>query len=144
MLTCIHPFYTGNHPAEIVNIYTSKISNKDVNVDKSFQIASEKILNIDQILSILQKSVRVNDKEIIGTSFIYSIVIAMQLQNVAVTVENIFEHELALKPTYIFNDDSDLISAKSKTYLKRTLKSKTSTCTMSKAELAIIDGSAVL
>ena len=51
---------------------------------------------------------------------------------------------MQLIPTYIFNDDSDLTSAKSKAYLNRTLESKALTCTMSKAELAIIDGSAIL
>ena len=39
---------------------------------------------------ILQKSVRVNDEEIIDTSPNFSKVIAMQLTNMAMTVENLF------------------------------------------------------
>ena len=95
-------------------------------------------------MSILQKSVRVNDGEIIGTSLIYSRVIALQLTNVAMTVENVFKHELAPIPTSIFNDDGDLRPAKSKADMKRTLESKASTRTMNKPERTIIDVSATL
>lgn len=70
---------------------------------------------------ILQKSVQVHDKEIIDTSLIYYRVVAMQLTNVSVTVENIFKHELALISISIFNDNNDLRLAKSKADLKRTL-----------------------
>ena len=92
-----------------------------------------------KVLSILQKSVRVNDEEIIDTFLIYSRVIAMQL-----IVENVFKHELAPIPTSIFNNDGDLRPAKSKADMKRTLESKLSTRTMNKPELTIIDGSAIL
>ena len=70
---------------------------------------------------ILQKSVQVHDKEIIDTSLIYYRVVAMQLTNVSVTVENIFKHELALILISIFNDANDLRLAKSKADLKMTL-----------------------
>ena len=43
-------------------------------------------------MPILQKSVWVNDEEIIETSFIYSRVIAMQWANEASAVENLFKH----------------------------------------------------
>ena len=66
---------------------------------------------------ILQKRVQ----EIIDTSLIYSRVIAMQLTNVSVTLENIFKHELALISISIFNDNNDLRLAKSKADLKRSL-----------------------
>lgn len=59
-------------------------------------------------MSILQKSVWINDKEIIENYFIYSRVIAMQLANEALTVENLFKHELASILNSVFNDDSDL------------------------------------
>ena len=95
-------------------------------------------------MSILQKSIQANDEEIIDTSLIYSRVIALQLTNAAMIVENVFKHELPPIPTSIFNDDSDLRPAKSKAGMKRTLESKASTHTMSKWELTIIDGSAIL
>ena len=95
-------------------------------------------------MSILQKSVRVNDEEIIDTSLIDSRVIAIQLTNTAMTVENVFKHKLAPVPTSIFNDDGDLRPAKSKTDMKRTPEFKVSTRTMNKPELTIIDGSATL
>ena len=75
-------------------------------------------------MSILQKSVWVNDEEIIETSFIYSRVTAMQWANEASAVENLFKHELASILNSVFNDDSDLRLAKSKADLKRTLESK--------------------
>lgn len=75
-------------------------------------------------MSILQKSVWVNDEEIIETSFIYSRVIAMQWANEASAVENLFKHELTSILNSVFNDDSDLRLAKSKADLKRTLESK--------------------
>ena len=95
-------------------------------------------------MSILQESIRVNDKEIIDTSLIYFRVIATQLTNVTMTVKNVFKYELATISTSIFNDGSDLRPAKSKADLKRTLQSKASTHTMSISELTIIDGSAIL
>ena len=60
------------------------------------------------------------------------------------TVENIFKHELAPIPTSIFNNDSDLRSAKSEPDMKRALEFKALTCTMSKTELMITDRSAIL
>ena len=45
----------------------------------------------------------------------------LQLTNAAMTVENIFKHELAPIPTSIFNNDSDLRSAKSEPDMKRAL-----------------------
>ena len=71
--------------------------------------------------SILQKSVRVNDGEIIDTPLIYSRDIAMQLTNPVMTVENVFKHDLAPIPTSIFNDDGDLRPAKPKADMKRIL-----------------------
>ena len=65
------------------------------------------------------------------------------LTNAAMTVENVFKHELAPVPTSIFNDDGDLRPEKSKADMKRTLESKVSTRTMNKPELTIIDGSAI-
>ena len=83
----MHPFDTENHPAEIVNIHTGKLSNKDVYVDKCGEIGSEQAKKCHQTwpemfsdplskqvktISILQKSVLVNDVEIIGTTLVYS------------------------------------------------------------------------
>lgn len=113
-------------------MHTSKLSKNDINVDKCIEISSEQVKQFHQTLPegfydsltkqvitmfILQKRVQ----EIIDTSLIYSRVIAMQLTNVSVTVENIFKHELALISISIFNDNNDLRLAKSKADLKRTL-----------------------
>ena len=51
----------------------------------------------------------------------------------------VFKHDLAPIPASIFNDDGDLKPEKSKADVKRTQKSKESTRTMSKPELAITD-----
>ena len=120
MSTCRHPFDIENHPAEIVTIRSGTLSKKDINVDKCVEIGSEQIEQYHQtlpeefydplskFLNILQKSVQVNDEEIIDTSLIYSRVIALQLTNAAMTVEKVFKHELTPIPTSIFNDDGDL------------------------------------
>ena len=136
MSTCTHPFNAENNPAEIVNMHTSKLSKNDINVDKCIEISSEQVKQFHQTLpegfydpfskqvktmSILQKSICVNDEEIIDTFLIYSRVIVLQLTNAAMTVENIFKHELAPIPTSIFNNDSDLRSAKSEPDMKRAL-----------------------
>lgn len=159
MSTCKHPFNTENNPAEIENMHTSKISNNDINVDKCIEISSEQVKQFHQTLpegfynpfskqvktmSILEKSICVNDEEIIDTFLTYSRVIVLQLTNAAMTVENIFKHEFAPIPTSIFNDDSDLRSAKSKPDMKRALEFKVLTCTMSKPELMITDRSEIL
>ena len=143
--TCIPLFDAENHTAKIVNIYTGKLSNKHVHTGKCIEIGSKQVKKFHLTLhegvydplskqgktkSILQKSVRVNDEEIIDTSLICSIVIAMQLTNAAMTAENVFKHELAPIATSIFNDDGDLTPAKSKTVLKRTLESQMSSRTM--------------
>ena len=41
--TCIHLFGAEDHPPEIVNIHSGKLSNKDVNVDKCFAIGREQV-----------------------------------------------------------------------------------------------------
>lgn len=145
MSTCIRLFDAENHTAKIVNIYTGKLSKKHVHTGKCIEIGSKQVKKFHLTLhegvydplskqgktkSILQKSVRVNDEEIIDTSLICSIVIAMQLTNAAMTAENVFKHELAPIATSIFNDDGDLTPAKSKTVLKRTLESQMSSRTM--------------
>ena len=45
----------------------------------------------------------------------------MHLTNVVMTVENAFNHEIALLPASIFNDDGNLGQVNSKADLKRTL-----------------------
>ena len=56
-----------------------------------------------------------------------------------ITAMTVFKHDLAPIPASIFNDDGDLKLEKSKADVKRTQKSKESTRTMSKPELAITD-----
>ena len=73
----LYPPYIENHLAKVVNKLTGKLSNKDVNVDKCFEIGSEQVENLHQTfpklfcnpfskqvkaMSILQKNVWVNDE----------------------------------------------------------------------------------
>ena len=89
-----------------MNIYSGKLSSKDVNVDQRVQLGRAQIGAFQNSLpdgfyrqlskkvrtmAIVKKSVPVNDVEIIDTSLISSRVIAMQLTNEAMTVENIFK-----------------------------------------------------
>ena len=124
--TCIHPSDTENYTAEIVNIHANKLSIKDVNVNKGFEIRNEQVENFikhflkgfeTHLVSRLKLCLFfrkvlinkwINDKEITENYFIYSRVIAMQLANEALTVENLFKHELASILNSVFNDDSDL------------------------------------
>ena len=93
---------------------------------------------------IVKKSVPVNDVEIIDTSLIYSCVIAMQLTNEAMTVENIFKYELSPIPTTLFNDEGEMRVANSKSDLKPLLETKVSSRGLAKPDLTVIDGSAIL
>ena len=47
---CRHPFDTENHSAEIVNMHTCKLSNKDINVDKCIEIGNEQVKKFNQTL----------------------------------------------------------------------------------------------
>ena len=63
------------------------------------------ILNKEvKTVTVLKKSVKVNDVEIIDASLIYSRVIALQLTNNALEIENVFKFELAPIPTSMFED----------------------------------------
>ena len=95
-------------------------------------------------MAIVKKFVPVNDVEIIDTSLIYSRVIAIQLTNKAMTVGNIFKYELPPIPTALFNDEDKMIAAKSKSDPKSLLGTKVSSCGLSKPNLTVIDGSAIL
>ena len=91
-----------------------------------------------------KKSVPVNDAEIVDTSLIYSCVIAMQLTNEVMTVENIFKYELSPIPTALFNDEGEMKTAKSKSDLKSLLGTKVSSRGLAKPDLTVIDGSAIM
>lgn len=49
--TFCQPVYTLLMPAEILNIHTGKLSDKDINIDKWVEIGSEQIKKFDQLLS---------------------------------------------------------------------------------------------
>ena len=51
------------------------------------------------VTTILKKSIKVNEVEIIDISQIYSRVIALQLSHEAMKIENVFKFELAPIPT---------------------------------------------
>ena len=70
----------------------------------------------------LKKSIKINEVEVIDTSLIYSRVIALQLKNVALRVENVFSFELSPVPTSMFDDTGDIRSAKSKSSLNNIVK----------------------
>ena len=70
----MHSFHSKNHQAEIVSIHTSKLSNKDVKLTNALRSVVNKLKNFIKhcfkTISIRQKSVRVNDEEIIDTSLL--------------------------------------------------------------------------
>ena len=65
----------------------------------------------------LKKSIKVNELEVIDTSFIYSRVIALQLTKEALQVENVSSFEIFLVLTTMFDDTVDMKSAKFKSSL---------------------------
>ena len=65
----------------------------------------------------LKKSIKVNELEVIDTSFIYSRVIALQLTKEALQVENVSSFEIFLVLTSMFDDTVDMRSAKFKSSL---------------------------
>ena len=67
----------------------------------------------------LKKSIQVNYVEVIDTSLIYSRVIAPQLKNEALKVENVFSFELSPVPTSMVDDTGDIMSAKPKSSLNK-------------------------
>ena len=91
----------------------------------------------------LKKSIRVDDVEVIDTSLIYSRVIALQLINDALKVENVFQHELSPIPTSMFDDIGNMRSAKTKSSLNK-LGVKVSSRSMTKPSLLVVDGCAIL
>lgn len=48
--TLCQSVYTLLMPAEIVNMHTRKLSNKDINIDKWVEIGSEQVKKFDQLL----------------------------------------------------------------------------------------------
>jgi hypothetical protein len=158
LLTSIGPFEHEDHPSEIVNIHSGKLSSKEINVDVSVPIGKKQVekfiselpdafykplSNQVKTMKKLLKSIRVDDVEIIDTSLIYSRVIALQLTNDALKVENIFRYELSPIPTSIFTDTGDLRPAKSKAELNK-IGSKIPLRSMASPNLIIIDGCAIL
>ena len=91
----------------------------------------------------LKKSIKVNEVEVIDTSLIYSRVIALQLTNGALNVENVFGFELSPVLTSMFDDTGDMRSVKSKSILNAVGK-KLSFRSMKKPELVLIDGWAIM
>ena len=65
----------------------------------------------------LKKSIKVNELEVIDSSFIYSRVIALQLTKEALQVENVSSFEIFLVLTSMFDDTVDMRSAKFKSSL---------------------------
>ena len=57
--------------------------------------------------------------EVIDTSLMYFRVIALQLTNKALKVENVFNFELSPVSTSMFDDTGDMRSAKSKSSLNK-------------------------
>ena len=91
----------------------------------------------------LKKSIRVNEVDVIDTSLIYSRVIALQLTNEALTIENIFCYELSPIPTSMFEDKGAMKLAKSKSNFSK-LATKVSSRSIAKPSLLVIDGCAIL
>ena len=68
-------------------------------------------------MNILKKTIKVNETEIFDT-LIYSRIIALQLTNDVMKIENILKFELAIIPTSIFEESGPLRPLKSKSFLQ--------------------------
>ena len=91
----------------------------------------------------LKRSIKVNELEVIDTSFIYSRVIALQLTKEPLQVENVSSFEIFLVLTSMFDDTVDMRSAKFKSSLS-SIGKKVSFLSMKKPELVVNDGCTIL
>ena len=134
--TCIHPFSPEEHPEDLVNIVTGRVTNDAVNVDKAYEIGCKQVAEFKSSLpdgfyaqqskkvvtmAVAKKSVKVGNAEVVDTSLIYSRVLALQLSRDSLTMNDVLTYELAAIPTSMFTDSCDMRIAKNKSVLKNKL-----------------------
>ena len=156
---CMHPFSPTVHKDDIVNIYTGKISNDKVNVDKCVSIGAAQVKDFYDSLPVsfykslskkvitmnsMSRNVKVGSIEVVDTNLIYSRVIALQLAERVISPADIFKHELAPVPTSMFDDFGDMRIDKSKSKLKMSLAVELPSRRTGRADLVVLDGCAIL
>ena len=123
-------------PQGIVNNVSGKLSNDKVNVDNAITIGNtqvqeflsklpdgfyDKLSKKVQSMAVVRKSVTIGEIDIIDTALIYSRVIALQLSDSSIKMDNVLRYELAPIPTSMFHESGDMRIAKGKSVLKNKL-----------------------
>ena len=154
---CLHPFRTSTRPKEIVNIYTGKLSDELVNVDRCVDIGAEQVSSFYKLLPggfheplskkmITMSSMKktVGNVEVADTSLIFHRVIALQLANKSIDAKELFKYELAPFPMSLFDQSGDIRIDKAKSQLKRLLTIEVPSRNSIRPKLIVLDGCAIL
>ena len=155
----IHPFSEFECPDDIVNICTGQVSSDKVSVDQCISIGKDQVKSFykslpDECYDPLPKKVvtmaagknsaKVGDVDVLDTTLIYFHVIALQMTNANIEVKVLFSYELAPLPTSMFNEFGEIRVDKSKANLRKLLAKEVSAQNISKPDLVVLDGCAIL
>ena len=136
--TCIHPLDVNSQQSKtsLCNIYTGQHAPKSVNVNKSVQLGSKQMKELEAALperfhntiqkkvvtmKEMKKKVKTGDAVVYNTEVIYSRVMC-SLNAKQSDLKDIFKYEFSPVPVSLFDDNADSMLAKQKVYLKNTLK----------------------
>ena len=146
---------TSHDPSVLMNIYTDEISPDKSNVHKSFEIGNKQMKEFQkslpdgfyatlpkQVITMENKKTKTQVVEVYNTEFMYSRVMCL-LSVDQISLDDLFNYELAPVPTSLFADTGEARYPKGKSTLKKKLKVELST-RMHDADVTILDDCAVL
>ena len=143
---CAHPFdITSHDPSVLMNIYTGEISPDKSNVHKSVEIGNEQMKEFQGSLpeglyaTLTKKVITMENKK---TMVQVNIFRHVPSECRSISLEDLFNYELAPVPTSLFTDTGEARYPKVKSTLKKKLKVEVPTRT--NADVIILDGCAVL
>ena len=151
------PLDPGQHPDQLVNIYSGKIATESVNVDDALAIGTQQMKDFESELPagfhnsikknvktmlINKKSIKIKDVEIYNTETIYARVMAL-ISTGALQLDEVFKYELSPIPVSLFEESGDMRLAKNKSMIKRSLRVLSSQRLQSEPDMIVIDGSAL-
>ncbi len=155
---CIHPFNPVGHPPALFNIVSGKLADVSVNVQNALQIGQQSMHTYEEKLpegfysaisspviymSNRRKHVQVGPVMTYDTDFIFNRTLGL-LASGDIDLQNLFSYELAPIPTSLFMEDGGLRPATAKSKLKNCLQVEHSSRTLTRADVVVVDGCAIL
>ena len=155
----IHPFSDLKCSDDIDNICTCQVSSDKVNVDQCASIGKDQVKSFYESLpdgfykpfskkfvtiAAGKSSAKVGDVDGLDTTLIYSRVVALQMTNTIIEVKLLFSYELAPLQTSMFDKFGEIRVDKSKAKLRKLLAKEASARNISKPDLVVLDGFAIL